>query len=472
MAEHIKPIHPEKRDKTVTADEHDSASDRRLLWKRDLVLIPITGTLYMLLFLDRTYIANACALGVGTPNGLEGALNMPLNGYNVALAMFYIPFVLAEIPVNLLLVWNRIRPGYLLGGQMAILASLPAGATYLISVYYTKKEAALRFAWFFNFALAGPLFSGLLAYAIQNIDGAGGYQGWRWVFIIEVLMTVFISIFIISFCLNLPHQAQPWFLTPHERDRVIEKLEQSRGDETKGSPADRIALWKVLLDWRIHVSTLCFFCCDITASSISAFAPTILTELGWTRTVAQLMSMPIWATGIVSTFTLTWLSTRLHNCRAIVLLFSICLQLCGWGIEHAYVPQAGVRYLALFLMSAGTFLQMAILMGWLSANLRGRKHLAVGMAWVTGFGNCANFVSANVFIRHEAPRYPTGLTTGLVFTIAGFLLVCTFTAWLMWKNKQREVKRAKLSDAEKERYDEVHHRFFSNLCTSRCTHGL
>lgn len=64
-------------------------------------------------------------------------------------------------------------------------ASLPAGATYLISVYYTKREAALRFAWFFNFALAGPLFSGLLAYAIQNMDGTAGYQGWRWVFIIE-----------------------------------------------------------------------------------------------------------------------------------------------------------------------------------------------------------------------------------------------------------------------------------------------
>lgn len=64
-------------------------------------------------------------------------------------------------------------------------AALPAGATYMISMYYTKKEAAIRFSWFFNFALAGPFFSGLLAFAINNIDGAGGYQGWRWIFIIE-----------------------------------------------------------------------------------------------------------------------------------------------------------------------------------------------------------------------------------------------------------------------------------------------
>lgn len=63
----------------------------------------------------------------------------------------------------------------------ALEASLPAGAAYMISMYYTKREAAIRFAAFFNFALGGPFFSGLLAYAIANLDGTGGYEGWRWV---------------------------------------------------------------------------------------------------------------------------------------------------------------------------------------------------------------------------------------------------------------------------------------------------
>ena len=63
----------------------------------------------------------------------------------------------------------------------ALEASLPAGAAYMISIYYTKKEAAVRFAAFFNFALLGPFFSGLLVYAIENLDGTAGYEGWRWV---------------------------------------------------------------------------------------------------------------------------------------------------------------------------------------------------------------------------------------------------------------------------------------------------
>lgn len=128
MAEVTKPTSQEdstmaKSETVVEVVEHNPALDRKLLRKRDMVLIPITGVLYTLLFLDRTNIANARALGIGSPDGLEGALNMPANGYNVALCIFYIPFVLAEIPANLVLNWNRFPPRYLLGGQMLLLGT-------------------------------------------------------------------------------------------------------------------------------------------------------------------------------------------------------------------------------------------------------------------------------------------------------------------------------------------------------------
>ncbi|OTB07664.1 hypothetical protein M426DRAFT_8658 [Hypoxylon sp. CI-4A] len=465
--------------------EEERQLDRAIRWKRDLLIVPIMGVLYMVLFLDRTNIANARALGIGEPDGLEMSLNFPSNGYNTTLWIFYIPFILAEVPANLILNLNKIRPGLFLGGQMFLLgvlgmcqglsksyggllavrfllgvfeAALPAGATYMMSMYYTRREAALRFAWFFNFALAGPLFSGLLAYAIQNIDGAGGYQGWRWIFIIEGLMTVFVSVFVVWLCPNFPQHAQSWFLTTRERDRLMHLLEVSRGAEAKGSAADNVPIWKILVDWRIHLLTMCFFCCDVTASSVSSFSPTILTELGWVATTAQLMTMPIWGAGIIATFIITWLTSR-ANLRTPFLLFCICLQLVGWSIMMAYVSAAGVRYLALFFMAAGTYPQMSILMGWLSANLRGRKQLAVGMAWMVGFGNCANFVSSNVFITTERPRYPTGARTGLAFTLAGFVLTIIAFLALFLSNKRRDEIRARITDAERAGYDELHLKF-------------
>ncbi|KAK0618715.1 putative transporter [Lasiodiplodia hormozganensis] len=496
MAEVTKPASQEdstmaKSETVVDVVEHNPALDRKLLRKRDMVLIPITGMLYTLLFLDRTNIANARALGIGSPDGLEGALDMPANGYNVALCIFYIPFVLAEIPANLVLNWNRFPPRYLLGGQMLLLgilgmcqgltqsyggllavrflmgvfeASLPAGATYLISVYYTKREATLRFAWFFNFALAGPLFSGLLAYAIQkNVDGAGGYQGWRWVFIIEGLMTILTSLPVLLLTPNLPHAAQSWFLRPHERDRLLAHLSASSSPSpsSPSPPSSAIPLRKILLDWRIHTPTLIFFCTDMTAASIASFAPTIVAELGLasSHTVAQLLTMPIWATGIVFTFVLTGLAAR-WDCRTPFLLLAIASQLGGWSILRAPgATAAGLRYAALFLLAAGTVPQMALLLSWLSANLRGGRQVAVGTAWMTGFGNCANFVAANVFIKGEAPRYVTGATTGLVFTVGGFVLVVGFAAALVRANRKRETERARLVGEEREAFDEVHFRY-------------
>ncbi|KAI1660295.1 MFS general substrate transporter [Daldinia decipiens] len=359
------------------------------------------------------------------------ALDMPSDGYNTALWIFYIPFVLAEVSANLILNLNTIRPG--IGGQVFLLgvlgvcqglarsydglltvrfllgvfeSSLPASATYMISMYYTRPEVAVRFAWFFN------------SLRMRNL---GFYQ----------LRSAIISYIF---------------------------LEASRGAEAKGSAADSVPICKVLVDWRICILTLCFFCANVKASSIASFSPTIFIELGWTATTVQLMMMPVWVTGSVSTFAITWLASRL-DMRMSFLLICICLQAIGWSIMVAYVPEAGVRYLALFFMAAGTFPQMSILMGWLSANLRGRKYLAVGMAWMSGFANCANFISSNVFITTERPRYPTGFSIGLAFTILGFILTCAAFVLLILSNKRRDKTREQMTDDQCQNDDKLHFQY-------------
>lgn len=95
----------------------DPAFARKLLFRRDLLLIPINGILYMIMFLDRTNIANARI------EGLEKGLKMPATGYNTALWIFYIPFVLAEVPSNLLLNKGWLSPRYFLGLMSFILGT-------------------------------------------------------------------------------------------------------------------------------------------------------------------------------------------------------------------------------------------------------------------------------------------------------------------------------------------------------------
>ena len=273
------------------------------------------------------------------------------------------------------------------------------------------------------------------------------------IFIVEGLMTIVFGIMTTLFTPNFPEKAQNWFLKPHEKERLILLLEHSRGKEGNGQVDNSASIpaWRIFLDWRIHLLTMCFFCCDITASSVSAFSPSILTDLGYISTTAQLMTMPIWAAGIAASFSVTWLATRLNKRWAFILL-SVCFQIAGWTIMKVYPPAPGLRYTGLVFMSIGTFPQMPLLMGWLSANLRGRKYLAIGMAWQVGFGNCANFVSANMFIKTQRPRYPTGISTGLAFTCVGFALVVTALLLFVMKNRSRE-KRLGAMGAD-ERFEE------------------
>jgi MFS family permease len=55
-----------------------------------------------------------------------------------------------------------------------------------MSRWYRRNELQFRVALFFSAAGVAGAFSGLLAYGISFMDGKGGLEGWRWIFVLEV----------------------------------------------------------------------------------------------------------------------------------------------------------------------------------------------------------------------------------------------------------------------------------------------
>lgn len=80
----------------------DPGQEKRLLRKLDIHVLPMISVLYMLAFVDRINIGNAKI------QGLDEDLKMTGNEYNVALFVFFIPYILFEVPSNLLL--KKIKP--------------------------------------------------------------------------------------------------------------------------------------------------------------------------------------------------------------------------------------------------------------------------------------------------------------------------------------------------------------------------
>ena len=93
-----------------SAEPIDRAAEIKLVRKCDLHVIPPVTLLFTLSFLDRINIGNARI------QGLEKDLNMKGSDFNIALLLFFVPYVLLEVPSNYLL--KKIAPSTWLSGLM------------------------------------------------------------------------------------------------------------------------------------------------------------------------------------------------------------------------------------------------------------------------------------------------------------------------------------------------------------------
>lgn len=155
----------------------------------------------------------------GTKSSLSLDLHLPATGYNTALTIFFIPYILFEIPSNIIL--KRLSPRVWLSicmfafGLVTICqglvqsysgllatrfflgvaeAGMFPGCFYLIGMWYRRHEAQKRFSFFFSSTTLAGAFGGLLASAISKMNGIRGYAAWRWIFILEGILTCVVAV--------------------------------------------------------------------------------------------------------------------------------------------------------------------------------------------------------------------------------------------------------------------------------------
>jgi hypothetical protein len=123
------------------------------------------------------------------------------------------------------------------------------------------------------------------------------------------------------------------------------------------------------------------------------------------------------------------------NLRSPFIIVGSCFSTIGWFIQLLQVDPPSIRYFGLFAVAAGPAIIMPLSVVWLNNNLSGRPKKAVAVALQMGCGYSANFITSNMFIAAEAPRYPTAFKTGLAFTVVGLFVAVLFPALLARKNR-------------------------------------
>lgn len=369
----------------------------------DLHVIPFLCILYLLAFLDRVNIANAKSFSLVKDLNLSGVQ------YNTALTMFFVPYIIFEIPSNIFL--KRLRPNVWLSvcmflfGLVSICQGLVnsyggllttrfflglfesgmfPGSFYLIGMWYKRTEAQRRYSFFFSSTTLAGAFGGLLASAIGNMDGVRGYHGWRWIFILEGCLTCVVAVIFFFFIPSFPEDAK--WLTEEERTYIRARLQVDQGR----SAAERVItlrdIGRVFKDYKVYIGGLMYFGLIVPAYGYAFFAPSIITTYGYSPIKTQLYSVPPWACAFAFAMIIAFLSDKFRH-RFLFALIPICVSITGFAILITVHNNYHLEYAALFLVTMGTYSAMPVVVCWFNMNLGGHHRRAVGIAWQIGFGN-------------------------------------------------------------------------------------
>ncbi|KAH9880381.1 hypothetical protein IAQ61_000672 [Plenodomus lingam] len=417
-----------------------SAEEKALVRKIDWFLMPTIWLLYMLAYMDRSNIGNARIAG------MEDDLSLTDSQYSLAINMFQVSFITCSVPSNMILarvrpsiyiptimfLWGIVvaamaaikKPSHLWGLRVA-LGALEAGFApavfQIFSTWYRKSEQSKRFMVFWSAGILGNAFGGILAGTVTGgLDGAHGIPGWRWLFLVEGVITCGCALLAPLVLLDYP--ATDSKFTPEQRALAVSRQE-SDGLNTNLDGGRRIGVWKALLlalitpaYWIIYIG---FMTVD-GSFSIGYFYPTLVQGLGYSSTTAQFMTAPLYVCALPAAIILSILGDRSPNRRGFYLGGAMGLAAVFSAIT-AGVTGFTARYVLLVFLNMGLYCTIPLVLSFSTSSLGAVEPevRAVALAWMSALGNLAQVYNSYVWPDRDAPRYLTGFCTYAALMLVG-----------------------------------------------------
>ncbi|KAK3402682.1 major facilitator superfamily domain-containing protein [Sordaria brevicollis] len=440
-----------------TADlETNTVNEKSLLRKLDIRLLPAVGILYLLSFLDRSNVGNARIEGLADDLGMTG------NQYLTGLTLYFIGYVIFEIPCNIVL--KRTTPRFwlptltILWGIVATLmgivqnltgffiarfflgvteSGLFPGVVYYFSMWYKRRERQFRISLFFGAAALAGSFGGILAYGIGFMRGTVWEHGWRWIFILEGIATVVVTVAAYWFIYNYPDTAE--FLTDKERKFIHTRL-ASDSDATHDERFTWANVLRALKDPKCWLYGLSFHTMSLPLYTFSLFLPSIINALGYRAAIAQLLTIPPYAFAFLTTLGVATISERLHQ-RAIFIIGSAVFAIIGYIMllsNKDPIARPGLSYAGTFFAAGGIYPATALALSWPAINVSGQTKRAVANAMQISIGNLGAVLGTQLYRSGDGPRYIVGHSFALGY-LAGNVIVSSLLYFILSReNKRRD----------------------------------
>ena len=265
------------------------------------------------------------------------------------------------------------------------------------------------------------------------MNGVGGLHGWRWIFILEGILTVLVSLIAYFFVANYPSTAR--FLSEKERGAIHARL-ASNNDATRNEAFTWTNVSFAIRDPKVWLYGLGFHTMSLPLYTLSLFLPTIIKELGYTAAQAQLLTVPPYAVATVLTITVAIASEKL-KIRAPFIMGASSLAAIGYIILLSS-KKPGVGYFGTILAAAGIYPATAIVLSWPANNVSGQTKRATANAMQISIGNLGAVLGTQLYRSTDGPRFFLGHSFALGYLCCNVLVVGTLWMVLRKENARRD----------------------------------
>jgi MFS transporter, ACS family, tartrate transporter len=265
----------------------ESAVFRKVSWR----LLPLLFLLYVVNLIDRSNIAIARLQMVNEQHVLDES------AYALGAGIFYIGYLLFEVPSNLILLrigarawmarilvsWGLIATAMMLVTGPWSFACLRVllgfaeagffpGIIYFLSDWFPARVRARAVAQFMTGGVIASLVGNPLSgWILESFDQVGGLSGWQWVFLVEGLPAILLGFITLTYLTDRPDQAG--WLTAAERAWLAKQIEN---DSNQPAPSRSQSLVTALLDRRVWVLIAVYFTVAMGDNSYGFYVPTFL----------------------------------------------------------------------------------------------------------------------------------------------------------------------------------------------------
>ncbi|EPX75382.1 pantothenate transporter liz1 [Schizosaccharomyces octosporus yFS286] len=451
--------------------------EKVLVRKMDLFIMLWTCVMFIALELDRANIKQALS------DNFLGDLDMNTNDYNNGNIIFYCSFLLAELPSQL--ISKRLGPDRWIPTQIvlwsivtifqfflknkssfyvtrALLGVLEGGfipdVVLYLSYFYTGSELNLRFSFFWISNAVADIFAAFSAVGILKLGGRHGIAGWRYLFLIQGLITLIIGVFSYGMMPSGPTSTASWFRGRNgwfsERQEKIIVNRALRNDPSKGTMHNRQALtpkllWKAICDyhlWPLYAIGICFM---IPYTPPNAYLTLSLKDLGFSTIKTNLLVLPSIFLKMLNMLALTFFSEMVGEKTLVCMgsqFYVLPLLIALYVLSSS--TSRWVLYTVSTLLVATPYAH-PVQVGWNSQNSNSVRTRTVSASLYNISVQVGSILASFIYRADDAPRYRRGNRDLIAITCLSILLYIFTKIFYVRLNRKREILWNGLTEAEK-----------------------